>query len=95
VVGGPTRYLGNNAVEAELDEIETINEHVDGANRIVVVDPIIEAFRQKRRLPAIGFLNEPLHRSIAPANCAETHIRLVVFTQPGSGARMLTGSSRR
>src|SRR5262245_44516520 len=62
VVRGPPRCLWNNAVKAELNEIEPINEHINGANRIALVDPIIEAFRQQRRLLAIGSLNEPLHR---------------------------------
>jgi hypothetical protein len=46
VIRGSTRCLRNNAAEAALVEIEPINEHIDSANRIVVVDPTIEAVRQ-------------------------------------------------
>jgi hypothetical protein len=60
VVGRPARHLGDDTVEAQLAEIEHIDERVDHANRIALVDEIIEAFRQQRRLPAISPLNEPL-----------------------------------
>ncbi|HRD79085.1 MAG TPA: hypothetical protein PK264_24660, partial [Hyphomicrobiaceae bacterium] len=45
----------------QLREVQSIEERVDGANRIALVDPIIEAFRQQRRLPALGPFHEPLH----------------------------------
>ena len=35
----------SDATVSELDQIEPINEHIYGANRIAIVDPIIEAFR--------------------------------------------------
>ena len=50
-----------NAIEPELAQFQRIHEHIDRANRIALVDPIIEAFRQQRRLPAIRPLNETLH----------------------------------
>src|SRR5450755_846237 len=50
-----------NAIEPEVAQIQRIHEHIDRANRIVLVDPIIEAFRQQRRLLAIRPLNETLH----------------------------------
>ncbi|MDB5603567.1 MAG: hypothetical protein JWP25_467, partial [Bradyrhizobium sp.] len=38
-----------------------IDEHIHRANRIALVDPIIKAVRQQRRLLAIRPLNETLH----------------------------------
>jgi len=53
---------GPNAIEPEVAQFQRIHEHIDRANRIALVDPIIEAFRQQRRLLAIHRLNETLHR---------------------------------
>jgi hypothetical protein len=50
-----------NAIEPEVAQFQRIHEHIDRANRIALVDPIIEAFRQQRRLLAIRPLNETLH----------------------------------
>ncbi len=61
VKGGPPRCCRLDTVEPEAGEIERINEGIDCANRIVLVDPIVEALRQKRRLSPICSLDEPLH----------------------------------
>src|ERR1700730_1684069 len=50
-----------NAIEPEVAQFQRIHEHIDRANRIALVNPIIEAFRQQRRLLAIRPLNETLH----------------------------------
>src|SRR6266481_4143526 len=50
-----------NAIEPEAAQFQRIHEHIDRANRIALVNPIIEAFRQQRRLLAIRPLNETLH----------------------------------
>jgi hypothetical protein len=41
--------------------VQRFDEHIDRANSIALADPIIEAFRQQRRLLAIRPLNETLH----------------------------------
>ena len=69
---------------SELDQIEPINEHIHGANRIAIVDPIIGAFWQQRRLLAISTSNQPLHR-LSP-QIARKHITDSVFTHPGPRA---------
>src|SRR4051794_5051245 len=51
-------YLG---AGFNLAQVQRIHEHIDRANRIALVDPIVEAFRQQRRLLAIHHLNETLH----------------------------------
>jgi hypothetical protein len=59
--GGAAGRRRLNAVEPEVGEIEHINEGVDCANRIVLLDPILETLRQKCRLAPIRSLDEPLH----------------------------------
>jgi hypothetical protein len=61
VEGGSSGRCRLNTVEPEVGEIERVDERIDHANRIVLVDPIIEALRQKRRLSPICSLDEPLH----------------------------------
>jgi hypothetical protein len=61
VEGGPARCCRLDTVKTEVGEIERINEGVDGANRIVLLDPILEALRQKRRLSPVCAFDEPLH----------------------------------
>jgi hypothetical protein len=39
--------------------VQRIDEHIDRANRIALVDPIIEAFRQQRRLLAVRLHHDP------------------------------------
>jgi hypothetical protein len=38
------------AIEPEVAKFQRIDEHIDRAYRIALVDPIIKAFRQQRRL---------------------------------------------
>src|SRR5262249_61745447 len=52
--------------EIERTEIKLLDKHVNYTNRIVLVDPIIQAFRKQRRLPAIHSLDEALHRDLPP-----------------------------
>jgi hypothetical protein len=56
------------AIEPEVAEFQRIDENIDRANSIALTDPIIKAFRQKRRLLAI----RPLERnpSSAPRDSA-------------------------
>src|SRR5215510_813479 len=42
-------------------EIEPVDKNVNDTNRIVLVDPILQAFRKQRALPSILALNEALH----------------------------------
>jgi len=71
------------AIEPRLGQIKRIDERVDHTNRIALVDPVIEAFGQQSRLPAIRPRNEALHQ-LPPQNRQENHSSVGVFTQPGS-----------
>src|SRR5471030_1353006 len=62
MIRGPAGRCRINAIEPEVAEIQRIDEHIDRANRIALIDPIIKAFRQQRRLLATRPLNETLHR---------------------------------
>jgi len=46
--GGSPGRCGLDAVEPETGEIESIDERVDHANGILLVDPVVEALWQKR-----------------------------------------------
>jgi hypothetical protein len=61
VVRRPAGCLGINPAEPKLHQIETINKDIDHANRIVLANPIFQAFRKKCALPAIYALNKALH----------------------------------
>ncbi|SHN84722.1 hypothetical protein SAMN05444170_6037 [Bradyrhizobium erythrophlei] len=51
-----------NPFETHLSQVERFDKHLDHSNRITLVDEIIEAFGQQRRLPTIGLFNEAPHR---------------------------------
>ena len=63
VVGRPACRCRLDAFEAEISQIERIDKAINYTNGIALLDPLIEAFRQQRRLSAIGTLNEALHES--------------------------------
>jgi hypothetical protein len=58
-IRGPADPCCIDAFKAEIAQIQRLNEHIDRANRIVFVDPILKAFWQQRRLPAI----QPRHEA--------------------------------
>ncbi len=61
MIRGPAGRCRIDAIETEVAEFQRIDKNIDRANRIALVDPIIKAFRQQRRLLAIRPLNETLH----------------------------------
>ena len=61
MVRGPPRRLRINPAKTQLTQIKLINKDVNHANRIVLLDPVLQAFGKKHRLPAIRPLNEALH----------------------------------
>ena len=83
----PAGYLGIDPVEPKLRQIEFLDKDVDHPNRIVLADPVFQAFRKQRALPAIRPLNEaphPILPQIARESYRENQIQRRVFTQPGS-----------
>src|ERR1700730_14760297 len=61
MISGPPSLRRLDPFELEFSEIERIDERVDHSNRIVLVDPVVQALRKQRTLSAIRPLNEALH----------------------------------
>ena len=61
VIRRSTRCRWIDTGKAKLDEFKRINEGIDRTDRIVLVDPVIEAFGQQCRLPAIRSLYKACH----------------------------------
>src|SRR6266481_2090202 len=89
MIRGPAGRCRIDAIEPEIAEFQRIDEHIHRANRIALVDPIIKAFRQQRRLLAIRPLNKALHHP--PAIQQGNHSIVGVFTQPGPTTDILFG----
>jgi hypothetical protein len=53
VVAGTSKVRWLRHPEAQLVEIKLFDERIDDANRIALLDPLIEAFRQQTQLPPI------------------------------------------
>src|SRR5499427_9291252 len=64
MVGWPSGCFRLNTTEAKLRQIEFVDKDVDRPNRIVLANPILQAFREQRTLPSIRAFNEPLHLSL-------------------------------
>ena len=62
MIGRPPGSLRLHAIEAELGQIKPIHENVDHADRIVLADPLLQAFREQCALTAIHALNKTLHQ---------------------------------
>src|ERR1700738_5738383 len=87
----PAGHLGLDTVESKSGKIESVHKDVDHPNRIVLADPVFQAFRKQRALHPIRALNEashPIPPQIARESYRENQIRRRVFTQPGSIASL-------
>src|ERR1700676_521832 len=74
MIGRPSRRLRLDPVKPELSKIERLDEGVDHTNRIILIDPIIQAFGQQCRLTAIRAFDKALHPSPANHLCREKRI---------------------
>jgi hypothetical protein len=54
MISRPSSLRRLDPFEPELSESKRIDERVDHSNRIVLVDPVVQAFRKQRRLSAIA-----------------------------------------
>ena len=88
MIGRPTGCRRLDTLEAQLAKIERIDERIDRANRIALVDPVIEAFRQQRRLTPIRPFNEALHRS--PPQIARRIIAETAFSRSQGQKRTMS-----
>ena len=75
-------------LEAKFRQIEPVHERIDGPDRIILVNPFVEALRQERQLLAIHPGNKPFHE--APrANRRENHNMSRRFHAARVGADLL------
>ena len=51
------------ALEAQLRQIQLVDEGVDGAYRVVLGDPVVQSLWQQRGLGSALTFDEPLHRA--------------------------------
>src|SRR6516164_5278949 len=72
--GSPCR-LRIDPAEIERTEIKRVDKHVNHPNRVVLVDPFIQAFGKQRRLPAIRPFDEALHRDLPPKIASQSYHR--------------------
>jgi|SRR5262245_22794060 len=93
MTGRPPRRRRLDALKAQLGNIECIDEGIDHANWIALVNPVIEAFRQQRRLRSIRPCNEALHQF--PRRIIRRIGSAHVFTQAGSNAGVGLARSAR
>src|SRR3954454_15365350 len=90
-----------NATEPKFSQIEGCNEGVNHANRIVICNPVVQAFRQQSRLPAISSLNETSHASPRRfsagiiAGTAFSHMGVIPGSEPYSGSANQLSRTRR
>src|SRR5207302_10300677 len=57
----PASHLRINAAETQHRKIKFVDEDIDDTNRIVIINPVLQAFRKQRDLTAIRPFNEALH----------------------------------
>src|SRR6266567_4553183 len=86
MIGRAARCFRIDPAEPVLSQIEPLDKDVNHANRIVLANPVFQAFRKQRALPAIRALNEAPHPILPRIISRESHKR-GVFTHgviPGS-----------
>jgi hypothetical protein len=71
--GGASRLSRLDPFKTELGKIERVNERIDYPNRVILVDPVVQAFRKQRGLAPIRSLNKALHSVIPRIPVPESH----------------------
>src|SRR6516225_3842111 len=61
MIGRPPRRLRINSAKPNLGQIEFLDKGVDRSNRIVFANPVVQAFRKQRSLPAIRAFDKAPH----------------------------------
>jgi hypothetical protein len=87
MIARPPHLRRRDAVEPEFGAMKPIDKGVDRPNRIVRVDPVVQAVWKQRALPAIRPLDKPSHpipRNVTDESYRTPHAKADVFTQPGS-----------
>ncbi len=64
----PARRLGLNPIKTKPAQIEFIDENIDHPNRIVFVNPVLQALRKQRALTPVNAL---INRFMKPPSSVE------------------------
>lgn len=88
MIGGSTRHLGHNTVEPKFTKIDRIHKSIDHASGIILIDPVVQAFRKQRRLAAVCTFNKAAHQ-IALQTARESYHHTRFHT-----ARVTSGNSK-
>src|SRR5436190_23666253 len=73
MLGSAAPSFGIDPPDAVLSQIEPLDKDVNHANRIVLANPVFQAFRKQRALPAIRALNEAPHPTLPRIISRESH----------------------
>jgi hypothetical protein len=98
MVRRPAGGLGINPAKPKFGQIEPLDKHINHANRIILANPIFQAFRKQGALPAIHPHNKALHPippQIAQESYRENHIDRRVFiwnSSPNGAESRIRGS---
>src|SRR5262249_29423844 len=87
VIRWPAGHLRIDPFKSKRAKIELVDKDVDDPNRIVLMNPVLQALRKQRALLSVRPLNEALHtilHRITQESYDANHLRRSVFTQPGS-----------
>src|SRR5262249_42176337 len=87
MVRRPPGDLGLNPAEPKPSQIEPLDKDLDHPHRIILIDPIFQAFRKQRGLATICPLNKaptPIPPQTAQESYRENHSDKRFFPQPGS-----------
>ena len=64
MIGRPTRRLRSYTVEPKLTQIDRLHKRIHHPNGIVLIDPVVQAFRKQSCLAAIQTGNEAPHPTL-------------------------------
>jgi hypothetical protein len=83
MIGRPAIRKWLHTVKPQPEQIKRVDEHIDRTNRIALFDPVTEAFRQQRRLPAIHPSNGALARPVSEADSRSGELATVTMSHHG------------
>jgi hypothetical protein len=62
VIARPTRVGRHSAIEAQLSQVEFLDEGIDYADRITLFDPVVQSLQEQQALRACLTLNKSANR---------------------------------
>ena len=68
MVRGPAGALRDDALEAQLRQVQRRDESLDDPDRVVFADEVVGAFGKQRRLPPVLAFHEARHADLHPGD---------------------------